>query len=140
MATILMVDEFKKYFENLTSTSTIVDSFGTTFVTGSNLYVGEESEKEVNMLTIYPVPGGVPLIDNRRQESAVQLRIKSTSNSIGLRTLQDTINILHQNDNVCASTNGRVYATQSSPMPLGKIEGGRFSIYVVNFDIKHIKL
>ncbi len=140
MATTLMVDEFKKYFANLTSTSTIVSSFGTAFVVGSNLYVGEESEKEVNMLTIYPVPGGAPLTDNQRQESEIQLRIKSTSNRIGLRTLQDTINVLHLNDNVCASANGRVFATQSSPMPLGKIEGGRFSIYVANFSIKHIKL
>ncbi len=140
MATTLVVDEFKKYFVNLTATSTIVSSFGSTFVVGSNLYVGEESEKEVNMLTIYPVPGGPPLTDNERHESAVQLRIKSTSNSIGLRTLQDTINILHRNMNVCASANGMVFASQSGPLPLGNIEGGRFSIYVANFEIKHIKL
>ncbi len=140
MATTMITDEFKKYFINLTATSTIVSSFGTTFVLGSNLYVAEENEKHVNMLTIYPTGGATPNKDNQRQDPSVQIRIKSISNSIGLRTTQDIINTLHENTNVCASANGRVYALQSTPMPLGKIEGGKFSIFVANFDIKHIKL
>jgi len=140
MAVTMIVDEFKKYFVGLTSTSTIVSAFGTTFVLGSNLYVGEEHEKHVNMLTIYPTGGGPPNKDNVRDESSVQIRIKSTSNSVGLRTVQACINILNQNDNVCASANGRVYAMDSNPLPLGKIEGGKFSIFTANFDIKHIRL
>lgn len=136
----MIVDEFKKYFVGLTATSTIVSAFGTTFVLGSNLYVGEEHEKHVNMLTIYPTGGGPPNKDNLRHEPSVQIRIKSASNSVGLRTAQACINVLNHNDKVCASANGLVYALQSNPMPLGKIEGGKFSIFTANFDIKHIKL
>ena len=140
MAVTMIGDEFKKYFVGLTATSTIVSAFGTTFTVGSNIYVDEEHEKHVNVLTIYHTGGGPPNKDNLRDESSVQIRIKSTSNSVGMRTMQAIINKLNQNENVCASANGRVYALQSIPMPLGKIEGGKFSIFVTNFDIKHIKL
>lgn len=140
MATTTITDEFKKYFVALTATSPIVSSFGTTFVLGSNLYVGEENGKAVNMLTIYPTGGSPPNKDRLRQNSTVQIRIKSKSNSVGLRTMQDIINILHQNDNVCASAAGKVYALQSTPLILGKIEGGKFSIFTSNYRILHNKL
>ena len=140
MTVTMIVDEFKKYLTGLTATSTIVSAFGTTFVEGSNLYLGEENEKHVNMLTIYPTGGGEVNKDNLRDESSVQIRIKSTSNSIGLRTTKACINAFNQNDNICASASGRVYAIQSNPLSLGKIEGGKFSIFTANFNIKHIKL
>lgn len=136
----MVTDEFKKYFVGLTATSPIVSAFGTTFTVGSNLYIGEENEKHVNMITIYPTPGGPPQTDRQKQESSVQIRIKSASNSIALRTMQAIINILHYNGNICASTTGIVYANQSAPLPLGKIEGGKYSIFTANFDIKHVKL
>lgn len=140
MAVTLIVDEFKKYFSGLTATSTIVSAFGTTFTVGSNLYVDEENEKHVNMLTIYSTGGGPVNKDNVRDESTVQIKIKSMSNSIGLRTMQAVINALNQNDNVCASAPGRVYAIQSNPISLGRLEGGKFSFYTANFMIKHVKL
>jgi hypothetical protein len=137
---LLITDEFKKYFTGLTSTSAIVTAWGTTFVNGSNLFVGEESEAHRDMLTIYPTGGGPPDKDGYRMESSVQIRIKSTSNSTGLKTMQEIINVMNQNVNVCASANGRVYALQSNPMPLDKLEGGKFSIFTSNYNIKHIKL
>lgn len=140
MAVTLIVDEFKKYFAGLTATSTIVSAFGKTFTVGSNLYVGEENEKHVDMLTIYPTTGGPVNKDNLRDESSVQLRMKSASNSTGLRTMKAIINQLNENDNVCASAPGKVYAVQSNPLPLGKIEGGKYSIFTANFDIKHVRL
>lgn len=140
MAVTLIVDEFKKYLTNLTSTSTIATSFGATFTVGSNLFIGEENEKHVDMLTIYPTGGGSPAEDGQKYESTVQIRLKMTSNARGLRTGQALINALHYNDNVCASKPGRVFAMNSTPHSLGKIEGGKFSIFTVNFNIKHIKL
>lgn len=137
---LIITDEFRKYFVGLTSTNAIVSAFGTTFVVGSNLFVGEENEAHRNMLTIYPTGGSPPDKDGQKMESSVQIRIKSASNSIGLKTMQEIINVLHQNDNVCASANGRVYALQSNPIPLDKIEGGKYSIYTTNFNIKHIKI
>jgi len=140
MATTMIVDEFKKYFVNLTATSPIISSFGTTFTLGVNLYIGEENEKHIDMLTVYPTGGEPPNKDRFRQNSAVQIRVKSKSNSVGLRTMQDIINIFHQNGNVCsASMPGKVYSVQSTPNVLGKIEGGLFSIYTANFSIKNIK-
>ena len=140
MATTTISDEFKKYFVNLTATSQIVSSFGTTFVLGSNLYISEESEKHVDMLTIYPTPGAPPNKDRQRMESSVQIRLKVASNAKGLRTMQDIIQTLHENESICASAPGKVYASHSAPLVLGKIEGGKFSIFTANFNIKHIKL
>ena len=137
---LLIEDEFRKYFVGLTATSAIVTAFGSTFTVGTNIFVGEENESHTDMLTIYPTGGLPPDRDKFKKESSVQIRLKVASNSKGLKTMQEIINILHENENVCASTNGRVYALQSNPLLVDKIEGGKYSIYVSNYMTKHIKL
>ncbi len=138
---LVVSNEFGKYFAALTATSAIVVAFGgVTFTVGSNLFVGEEKESHVDMLTIYPTGGSPPDKDGQKMESSVQIRLKVASNGTGLKTMQEIINVLHQNGNVCASTNGRVYALQSNPLPVDKIEGGKYSIFTSNYNIKHIKL
>jgi hypothetical protein len=53
--------------------------------------------------------------------------------------MQSIINTLHENDNVCSSSPGKVFANQSAPMIIGVREAGEFVISVANFSVKHIK-
>jgi hypothetical protein len=137
---LLITDEFKKYLVGLTATSAIVSAFGTTFTSGTNLFVGEENDAHRDMLTIYPTGGSPPDKDGQKYESSIQIRMKVASNATGLKAMQEVINVFHENTNICASTNGKVFAVQSNPLSLDKLEGGKYSIYVSNYTIKHIKL
>ena len=132
-------NEVKKYMENLTATSAICTSFGTTFTSGTNLFMPREKGTDVDMMTIIPTSGGPPLPSGDQGESACQIRIKTALYETGLRTMQEVINTLHENTKVCASQPGKVIALQSQPIPLDSIEGGKFNVTVANFHIRHVK-
>jgi hypothetical protein len=147
----IVCNEFRKYFNNLTATNAICVALGTTFVSGTNLFVLNEPSNDVatRCLTIIPYGGAPPSPEGDRQESYVQIRLKTPYPENGLRTMQQIINSLHGNMHVCASNNGKVYAIQSSPIPYGyganygregQIEGGEYYIFVSNYRTKHIKL
>jgi len=133
-----VANEICKYISNLTATNPICVALGTTFTEASNLFLGIEQIKDVDSLTVIPYGGSPPTVD--RHESAVQIRVKSSSNSRSLRMSQATINVLHGNDSVCASAPGKVFAQQSSPIILGYLEGGDYCITVSNYIVKHVKL
>ena len=139
MATVI-VDEFRKYFSNLTATNDICSVLGTTFTEGTNLFVGMEPPKKNNCLTIIPFAGSPPSPEGDRHDSIVQLRLKTEHRKKGLETMQSIINTLHNNTTVCSSTNGRIESTTSIPFIAEVHEGGQYVVIVSNFHTKYIKI
>jgi hypothetical protein len=135
-----IVNEITKWFDSLTATSAICDTLGLTFTKGTNLFQIAEPSSATQCLTVIPYPGSPPTPEGDRHESLVQLRLKIKSNEKGLKGMQDMINTLHKNGNVCASQPGYVFANQSTPIRLGAVEGGEFTIFISNYRIKHVKL
>ena len=135
-----VVNEMTKWFSNLTATSTICDTLGFTFTKGSNLFQIAEPANATQCLTIIPYGSAPPSPEGDRHESLIQLRLKIKSNEKGFKGMQDMINKLHHNGNVCASQPGYVFANQSIPIRLEAIEGGEFTIFVSNYRILHVKL
>jgi hypothetical protein len=91
-------------------------------------------------LTIIPYAGSGPASDRKKYESAVQIRLKIRDRQKGIRTMQEIINTLHGNTDVCASAKSKCFAVQSSPIVLEMYEGGQYLAYISNFIVKHIKL
>jgi hypothetical protein len=135
-----VVNEITKWFSNLTATSTICDTLGFTFTKGSNLFQIAEPPSATQCLTIIPYSGSPPSPEGDRQESPIQLRLKTKSNEKGFKGMQDMINTLHHNGNICASQPGYVFANQSAPIRLEAMEGGEFTVFVSNYRVKHVKL
>jgi len=140
MSTKLIYNEFKKYFSGLPITATICDNLGTTFSASSNLFVGSEPENVGSCLTIIPYGGGSPSPEGSKREAAIQIRLKSKSMEWGLKTQSAIIDALHNNTSICASTNGRISAIQSEPIPISWQEGGQFNIIVSNYTVKYTKM
>ena len=136
MATTI-ADELKNWFESLTATNPIASSLGDTFSFGRNLTIGVENNA-TQVLTIIPYGGGPPTYEGERQNSSVQLRLKTPNRARGWSVMQSTINELTNKYEVI--TKGRLWANQSTPIVLPIIrEGGEQTIYVVNFSSKHVK-
>ena len=136
--TTTVADEFKDYFDSLTATADICVALGTVFDFDTNLFIGVEPESD-ECLSIYTYGGAPPNKDGSRQEPSVQVRFKTSTRRKVLSVMQSIINTLHENDNVCASSPGRVFANQSAPMIIGVREGGEFVVSIANFTVKHIK-
>lgn len=135
-----IINEFSKYFSNLTATSAICTTLGFTFTQGSNLFQTVEPPNATQCLTVIPYPGSPPTPEGDRHESLIQLRLKIKSNEKGSKGMQDMINVLHHNGNVCASQPGYIFASQSTPVRLETMEGGEFTIFVSNYRVTHVKL
>lgn len=139
----IVYNEFKKYLNNLAATNVICNTLGTTLTASSTLFVGQEpimrSGFPATCCTILPYGGGPPSPEGSKREGAVQIRLRCLNHWTGLKTQAQMINVLHNNTKVCASTNGRVSAVQSEPIPLGYGEGGEISIVVSNYTIKYTK-
>ena len=131
-----IASSFKTYFESLTATNDIIDSFGDTFTFGTNLFIGIEDETN-ECLSIIPYGGEPPNIDGQRQDAAIQIRLKSEDRKTTLATSQAIINELHGNKELCT---GRVSAIQSTPTYWKDREGGNSTITVSNFNVKHVRL
>lgn len=140
MTTKIIYDQFKTYLTGLAATNAICDQLGTTFSATTNLFVFSEYMKNATCLTIIPYAAGPPSAEGDRQEGGVQLRLKTRSLNTGYRTQQALINDLHENTDVCASTNGKVFAVQSVPIQLEYEEGEEFNVIVSNYIVKYIKL
>ena len=138
MATVV-TEEFRRYFGNLTATSGICTAAGTTWTEGTNLFVGFEAQA-THCLVIHPYGGGPPTPEGDRQEARIQIMYKSPTRRKVLNVQQSIINTLHNNTNICASSNGRVSAIQSTPIVLGVREGGESVISVSNYTVKHTKI
>lgn len=135
-----IVNEFRKYFHRLTATNPVCVALGTRLRSSTNLFVLEEPSTATRCLTIIPYGGLGPTSEGDRHENNLQLRLKIRNRQKGLRTMQEIINRLHGNTDVCASAKSRVYAIQSSPIPLEVYEGGQYIAFISNFVVKHIKL
>lgn len=136
----VIINEFRKYFDRLTATNPICVALGDTFTSGSNLFVIIEPSTATKCLTITPYSGSSPRADRLKYESSVQIRLKIRDRQKGIRTMQEIINTIHCNTNVCASANSKCFAVQSSPIVLEMYEGGQYLAYISNFIIKHTKL
>ena len=138
MATTI-AEEFRRYLDGLTATSNICAAAGTTWTEGTNLFVGFEAQA-THCLVITPYGGGPPTPEGDRQEARVQILYKSPKRKKALNVQQSIINTLHGNTNVCASSHGRVYAIQSTPVMFGVREGGESVVSISNYRIKHTKI
>lgn len=135
--TTLVYDSLLTYFEDLAATNSICDSFGGCFTPSTNLFLGFEPDTDVDTVTLIPYGGSPPNLDNKRQNSSVQIRLKTNSREKALKVQQAIINELHtyQFPEV-----GKMTANQSAPILLKSLEGGEWFISVSNFNIKHLKL
>ena len=135
MATIY--DKVKDYFVGLASDHAICSAFGTTFTFGTNLFIGIEPNVSVSCITIQPYAGPPPTPEGDRQESAMQIRLKTNNRQKAITVQQAIINSLHGNQ---LSGNGYITANNSSPTIIGILEGGEWIISVSNYLIKHVKI
>lgn len=121
------------YLESLTATNPVVSAFGAVF-SSTNLYLYAEPFEDSDILTILTYGGGAPDANNTRQEPAIQIRFKSSDPKKAIDVQQALINLLNNNH---LGGKGRVKANQSSPIPLGYIEGGEYFVTVSNYIVKH---
>ena len=129
--------ELKNWFASLTATSPIASSLGDTFTFGTNLSVGVELNATQNLI-IMPTGGGPPTHEGDRQNPSLQIILKTPNRARGLSTVQAIINTVSNKKNVISK--GRLWATNSSPIPLPIVrEGGEQVIYVASFTAKHVK-
>lgn len=134
-----IIDEIGTHLTNLTATNPICSSFGAIFVDNKNLFYNTTPSIATPLISILPY-GGEPPTDLYKYNSHVQIRIKTKTNSSGMRTGQAIINYFNRNYNISASLNGVVISNQSQPIPIKPEEGGEWKINVVNLTIKHVRL
>jgi len=126
----------------------IFEDFAATLVAASsnssaiNLFIGIEPPRPKDCVSIITYGGKAPLVDGYRQESFVQVRVRSDTRSRAISTCQFFINNLHglKLENV-----GRLNCINSAPLILQPItiegrEGGELSVTVSNYEIKHVKV
>jgi len=137
MTTEIIANKVASYLTGLSATSEIPTALGTRLVASINLFVGFEVDTDVDSITLIPYPGSPPNRDGYRQESSVQIRLKTSSTEKALKVGQACVNYLHMKQ---ISGKARIQALNSGPLVLGRIEGEEWCISTVNFSIKHIKV
>jgi len=135
MTTVL--NKVASYLTGLSATNVICVALGTTLRLASTLFLGQESNKTNDTVTLLSYGGSPPDSSGQKYMSAVQIRVKTDSIQTGLNTQQAFIRQLHMN-----SLGGRGLTTSvnSAPISVGTTEGGEKSIFVTNYYIKHIKI
>ena len=135
----IIVREVANYLNNLNATQEVNVTLGTTLNLGNNLFVVYEPQTTATTVTIIPYGGLPPNVDNYRREANFQIRIKGKGIHSSLKAGQALIDLLHTNEDVCASTPGKVFAIQSAPIPIGW-EQDEFLLVTCNFKVKYVKL
>ena len=118
------------------------EDFGATLVEASNLFIGIEPPSPKDCISIIPYGGNPPLIDGYRQESFLQIRVRSNIRSRTISTCQFLINNL---DGVELPNVGKIRCNNSAPLVLQPItiegrEGGELNVTVANYTVKHLKV
>ena len=132
----MIVNVVASYLDNMSATHSICDALDTTFTFGSNLFIGIEPNTTVDTMTIIPYGGPPPNVDKYRQETALQLRFKTSSRYKSLSVQQACIDNLDSN---YLSGNGYMRANSSAPLIIGSIDNDRWIVSVSNFTVKYIK-
>jgi len=135
--TAIIADRLASYLTGLSATSEIPTALGTRLVATTNLFVGFEVYTSVDSITLIPYPGSPPNKDGYRQESSVQIRLKTSTTEKAMKVGQAIVNHLHMRQ---ISGKARIQALNSGPLVLGRIEGEEWCISTVNFSIKHFKV
>ena len=134
----MIVNTLASYMESLTATNTICNEFGETFNFGTNLFIGFEPEKDTDTVTLIPYSGTQPNIDSKRQEAAIQIRLKTSSRYKALAVQQACIDTLDMN-----TLNSKCFmrANNSAPLLLsyGNSNTDRWKVSVSNYMIKYVK-
>ena len=128
------VELVASYLESLAATNAITTAMGTVF-SSSNLHLYTEPADDADIVTLIPYGGSPPDPNNTKQEPAFQIRFKSTDPKKAIDVQQAMIDNLHNNH---LGGRGRAKAIQSSPIPLGYIEGGEYFVTTTNFTIMHV--
>jgi hypothetical protein len=132
-----IVNIVASYLEDLTATHPICSALGDTLTFGENMFIGGEVATETNGISIIPYGGSPPNIDGNRQDASIQIRSRTTSRYKALEVQQALINTLHMNE---LNGDGFVQANQSAPIILDTEMGGRFTICISNYRVKHVKI
>ena len=124
------------YLTGLTASNIICSALGTTLRLGSTLFLGQEPNKDKDIMTLLLYSGSPPDSGGYKYMSSVQVRLKCDSVQTGLNTQQAVIRQLHMN-----SLGGRGLTTSvnSAPMIIGTTEGGEKTTIVTNYYIRHIR-
>lgn len=133
-----IANNIASYLETLN----MYDDFNATLAFSTNLFIGIEPPSPKDCVSIIPYGGNPPLVDGSRQESFVQIRVRSVTRSRALSTCQFLINNL---DGLELVNVGRIKCNNSAPLPLQPItiegrEGGELNVTVANYSIKHVKV
>ena len=134
--TAIIADKLASYLTGLPATSEIPNALGTRLVATTNLFVGFEAYVSVDSITLIPYPGVPPNMDGYRQESSVQIRLKTSTTEKAMKVGQAIVNHLHMKQ---ISGKAQLHAINSAPLILGRLEGEEWCISTVNFSLKHLK-
>lgn len=132
-----ILNNVASYLTNLSATNEICTALGSTIVGNTNLFMYTEPSADVDAITLIPYGGVQPNKDGFRQESVIQIRMKSSSKQTLISTQQAIINTLHMNT---LNGNGLMISNTSIPIIVGELEGGQYTVSTTNFRIKHIKV
>jgi len=134
-----LAEDLERWFTSLTATNEIVDNFGTTFTSNSNVFLMVEPASPTNSLTIIPYAGTPPDIRHKdAQYPSVQIRVKASTVSKAYKVTQSVINAWHNNDRVGSDIKMKIFANQSAPTFL-KFDVEDYPVFVANFDLMIIK-
>lgn len=137
MANLLL--DVKKYLVSKTITDTIPAAVTATLGFNRNLFIGREPASPLNSIVLYPTGGAGPDISRLTQNPTFQVRIRNSSWQKGYNIGLAFVNDFHENTDICASSHGKVFAMQSSPIPIGPTDSGDGSLFTVNFFVKHTR-
>lgn len=121
----------------IAASTAIEGVFGTSITFGTNLFISFEPDTPDNCITVYPTSSLGPT-DERKYNSAFQVRVRATSFTTAFNTCQKIIDSMHRNGDVLTNSKGLILAMNSQPIYLIRDDNKR-SIVVSNFHSKHIR-
>ena len=126
------------YLESLSATNIICSELGTTLAINDNVTIGFRRDSEgKDTIAIIPIPGGRPKPEGERQESGLKIEVRSSSRERCLKVGQAFINVFSNNH---LNGNGLIIPSMSNPIMIESLDGGRNSVSIVNYIIKHKKV
>lgn len=131
--------DVKRYLENQTLGDAIPTACATTLGFGRNLFIGREPASPLSVVTIYPTGGPAPNITRLTSNPTFQVRIREISWSRGYEIGNAFIKQFHENMDVCGSVPGKIFAVQSSPIPIGPNEEDTTYAFNCDFMVKHVR-
>lgn len=129
-----MLTDMVTYLTGLVAGNAVVSAWGAALVLNTNLFVHKVPDSPNDLIVLTPYGGPPPDTERKVMNMNLQIRLRSKTPAKAYNTGVELIKALHVNGTI---TDGVTFAINSSPLPLGLDEKGRFT-YTVNFRIKYI--